>query len=373
MSSRRHLTWKELSMEFVAGIIFFIALAILAAFTIMLSREDFFGKATWQVGFPDVAGLNEGDNVLVHGVNIGRVKKVSLLNDQAKVALRLNQEIKFYKDYVIDIRYSSVLGGRHVAVTPGSRAAGEVPPGTLLIGRPTPDLVNEATRLVQDIKVEWNSISKTFEKEQIIPKIAKFVDDMSAISADLRAGKGTIGKLIQEPALFDQATQALTSIKGAGDSLNGVLADAQKGKGTLGKLLTDDSLFTEYRGIAADLRAGKGTLGKLLVDDQLYNDVRATTADLRKISDTVVKGSSSFGKLVMDNGELYLSLQNTLSSAEEVAQALREGRGTLGKLAMDPALYQETRQTILELRGAVQDFREQAPVSTFGGLVLGAF
>ena len=373
MSSRRHLTWKELSMEFIAGILFFVALAILATFTIILSREDFFSKAAWQVGFPDVAGLSEGDNVLLHGVIIGRVKKISLVNDEVTVALRLNQDAKLYRDYVIEIRYSSVLGGRHVAVNPGSPAAGEVLPGTRLVGRPTPDLVNETTRLIQEIKVEWDKLSQTLEKEQVIPRISKFVDDMSAMSADLRAGKGTLGKLMQDATLYDQATQTLSSVKGAGDNLNGILADAEKGKGTVGKLLTDDSLFTQYRDIAADLRAGKGTLGKLLGDDQLYNDLRATTTDLRQISDSVAKGNSSLGKLVTDKGELYLSLKNTLGSAEEVAQALRDGKGTLGKLAMDPTLYQETRQTILEVRGAVQDFREQAPVSTFGGLVLGAF
>ena len=346
-SSKRHLTWKDLSMEFIAGLFFAVAMATLMYFTIFLGNRSLFGeKITRPVAFRDVSGLTKGDNVQLYGVVVGRVEEMTLEKTGVTVWLRLDRKIPFYNDHKIEVRYSSVLGGRYIALSPGTESSGVYAPERPLRGLEAADLVNETTALVQSLKEEVNHIRDTLEKEQVLPKVARFVDNLNAMSEDLRAGKGTLGKLMQDPELYNQANTALAAVKVASDNLGG---------------------------LTGDLRAGKGTAGKLLTDDRVYNDLQAVTHDFRTISETMVRGESSMGRLLMDKGELYISLRSTLSAAEEVAEAVRSGKGTLGKLAMDPALYNDTRQTILEVRGAVQDFREQAPVSTFGSLIFGAF
>ncbi len=374
MAGKRSLTWKQLSMEAAVGAFFFAALVALLVATVVLSREDLMKPKSPRIAvFSDASGLSEGDNVLVQGVVVGRVYRITLDGAQVRVALRLTPTIHIYEGYELGIRYSSVLGGRHVAITIGDPTKKEIPLTQDLAGKAPGDLVNEATNLVQSIKVEFESLRDTLQKEQVIPKIAKFADDISSISGDLRAGKGTIGKLLQDEGAFTRGNEALVSIKTAGDNINGLVADIRGGKGTLGKLATDDTLYTDARTIMGDIKAGKGTLGKLIGDDEVYNNLKVITVDLRTISENMAKGDSTLGRLLTDKGELYLSLRNTMKSAEEIADAMRSGKGTLGKLAMDPTLYEDTRKTILEVRGAVQDFREQAPVSTFGSLVLGAF
>lgn len=264
----------------------------------------------------------------------------------------------------------SEAGLRATARTP---AAGLLPHGAEIRGMPPADLVEETTKLVQSVKGEIEKIRNTIEKEQVVEKVARFVDNVSVITDGLREGKGTLGKMINDDAMYTKVTDAFSSLKGAGDNVNGLVADVRAGKGTLGKFVTDDKLYADVLDVVGNLKEGKGTLGKLLTDEEMYTNLNVATTNFRQISEHMVKGESSLGRLMMDKGELYLSLKNTLSSAEEVAQSLREGKGTLGKLAMDPALYEDTRKTILEIRGAVQDFREQTPVSTFGGLILGGF
>lgn len=381
MSGKRHLSFKELSMEFGAGLFFFIALAILGFFTIILSRENLFSERIYRdLRFKEVSGLVEGDNVLVHGVAVGRVYSLSLDGDLVRVRLSLKQPIRIYKDYLVEVRYSSVLGGRHVAITTGTADKGEMPADAVLDGTTPPDLVNEAGRLVQSIKIEFDRIKDTLEREKIFEKASKFVDDMSTMSGDLRAGKGTLGKLIYEDALHTSAENTMKAVKDAGDgvktaadNINGMVADVRGGQGTLGKLLSDDSIYKDLEAVIADLRAGKGTLGKMLTEETLYTDLTAISRDMRQVSEQLAKGESTLGRLIMDKGELYLSLKNTLDSTSEVAESLRTGKGTLGKLAMDPTLYEDVRKTFEDVRGAVQDFREQAPVSTFGSLLFGAF
>lgn len=373
MGGKRHLGWRDLSMEIVAGLFFFAALLLLARYTILLSKEGFAKKFEIAVQFDDVSGLADGDNVSIRGVGIGRVAKPRLADGHVVVPLRLKEPLVLYKDYKIEIRNSSVLGGHYIAVDAGTPAAGVLPAGAQVLGLPPADLVQETTKLVQTVKGEVEKIRDTIEKEQVVSKIAKFVDNVSVITDGMREGKGTLGKMLNDDAMYTKVSDAFASLRTAGDNINGLVADVRAGKGTLGKFVTDDKLYADVVDVVGNLKEGKGTLGKLLTDDGMYANLNVATANFRQISEHMVRGESSLGRLMMDKGELYLSLKNTLSSAEEVAVALKEGKGTLGKLAMDPALYEDTRKTILEIRGAVQDFREQTPVSTFGGLILGGF
>ncbi len=56
-----------------------------------------------------------------------------------------------------------------------------------------------------------------------------------------------------------------------------LLKDIRAGKGTVGKLFTDEALYRDVQGfvdaaesVAQSLRAGRGTAGKLLNDDKVY-------------------------------------------------------------------------------------------------------
>ena len=229
-------------------------------------------------------------------------------------------------------RRSRACVSSHVAISVGTPAAGLLPPDTQLAGVTPPDLIQSAGRLLARID------------QEVVPKVSRFVDDMTAISTDLRAGKGTLGKLLNDSTLYDRGNEVMQSIKQAGDNVNGLVGDIRAGKGTLGKLFTDDSLFNNFRDVGANLK---------------------------KTTDQLATGNSSLGRLLNDKGEVYNSLKGTLDNTEFITADIRAGKGTLGKLAADPALYDDTRKTILEVRGAVQDFREQTPVFTFGSLVIG--
>ena len=60
------------------------------------------------------------------------------------------------------------------------------------------------------------------------------------------------------------------------------------GKGTLGKLVTDDAVFTNLRDASANVRDvtgklnnGQGSMGKFFTDPQLYNNMTGLTGDMR--------------------------------------------------------------------------------------------
>ena len=94
---------------------------------------------------------------------------------------------------------------------------------------------------------------------------------------------GTVGKLLKDPVLFDEARNTVVEIKA-------LLKDLNDGKGTAGKLLKDDALHKRLDELVAKLNgtvdkitAGQGTLGQLLVNPQLYDSMNGTTRELQSL------------------------------------------------------------------------------------------
>ncbi|MGA9889003.1 MAG: hypothetical protein WBQ31_15980, partial [Candidatus Acidiferrales bacterium] len=67
-----------------------------------------------------------------------------------------------------------------------------------------------------------------------------------------------------------------------------VLADVRAGKGSLGKLATDDALYNNMRDASAQvkeatakLNSNQGTAGKFFSDPALYDNLTGMSGDLR--------------------------------------------------------------------------------------------
>ena len=71
--------------------------------------------------FGSSAGLKNGDNVKISGINVGKIINLDLdLEDyNAKVAIKLNQNIKIPDDSSAKITSTSLLGGNFIDIIPG--------------------------------------------------------------------------------------------------------------------------------------------------------------------------------------------------------------------------------------------------------------
>lgn len=325
---------KEISMESMVGAFMFTVLLALGVLTIFLSRENFFAKKYFmEVNFEEVQGLRQGDNVLTRGVVIGRVKALYIQEDGVQVLLSLDTTVKLHEDYSIQIVPSSVLGGQHLSIDVGTLGRPLLADGAVVRGVPPVDLVEEASRTFQSVR----------------------------------------------EALVDGGI--LENLKSTMEQVNGITARLEKGEGTLGKLLTDEAVYGDLEEIAANLKDishrmsnGEGTFAKLLSDDDtIYKNMEAITENLREVSDRLADGKGTLGKLLSEEDTLYEDLSASASAIKDISQSITKGEGTLGKLAKDDELYQEAMLLLREIRAAVDDIRETAPITTFTSVFFGAF
>ena len=97
---------------------------------------------------------------------------------------------------------------------------------------------------------------------------------------DLQEGQGSAGKLLKDPALYDETQKTIAGIHKLVDDLNA-------GKGTAGKLLKSDELSKQLSDTIAKLdlmldkvNSGQGTIGQLLVNQQLYDNLNGATREM---------------------------------------------------------------------------------------------
>lgn len=324
---------RETSMEVTVGAFLFMVLLALGVFTIILSRQSLFEQTVYyEVTFRTVLGVREGDNVYLRGVSVGKVDDVIVERHRVRVRLALNRTLDLRENYRIEILPSSLLGGRYLEIEEGDEDRPAIAPGTPLVGTTPKDLLDEATRTVA-------SIRSTLEGG-VLEDVRTIVSNVNSIVARVERGEGTLGRLVRDDAVYTDARAIVANVRELSDRLN-------RGQGSLGRLLSDD--------------------------DSLYRDIEAIAANLKQSSDDLAKGRGLLGKLISSEDTTYEDLRVTVASIREIAESVQRGEGTIGKLLREHEIYEELKQGLRELRAAIDDFRETAPITTFSSIFLGAF
>jgi phospholipid/cholesterol/gamma-HCH transport system substrate-binding protein len=103
--------------------IFVLAGAIcLGYLAIRLGKVELFGATGYVVyaDFSSVAGLKVGDPAEIAGVRIGKVESLGLVDDRARVTLRLDPTVKLQDDVIASVRARGLIGDKFVLITPGA-------------------------------------------------------------------------------------------------------------------------------------------------------------------------------------------------------------------------------------------------------------
>jgi len=271
-------------------------------------------------GFPTLKELKAGDEVRMAGVKIGSVDLTRLANDRAEAVLRILPEMHIAKDSVASISMAGLIGTNYVSLNIGHPELGTVPEGGELLTRTAPDLnqiMSDLGDLGKDLKGALANISQAFSggtdgKGGLLAKLDHLVSEndekitstianLDDITAKIRSGQGTLGKLVNDPAAYDQLLATVTEIKGAA-------ADARV-------------FLTNTQGIIDQVKSGKGSLGTLVYDEESGNNIKLITKNLRDLSEKLNNPNSSFGQLIT-NDHLVRDAQATLRKVDSAVDGL---------------------------------------------------
>ena len=346
MAQRRQLTWTELRV----GVFVLVGLFVLAAGIFYVTGVRFLGPKYRLVTYlPEVSGLSTGAPVRVDGVDVGNVESIRLMprtavsdrNKNIEVVMRIDQSNQkdILTDSVASLVTEGLLGNRYVNITRGFTG---VP---LKNGQEVPGREEKAIKEVVERSAD------------VMANLQALSDDVRDLVAGVRAGRGSLGKLLTD----EQAYNHLNSMLQKGDEIVGNVA---AGKGTIGQLVASDQLYNKLdtavdkvNRIVDDVRSEKGTFGKLLYDTALYDEMKRAVSNLNSVITDVRAGKGTLGQLITDE-TFYKQLRDTSGNLASATAKLNENTTTAGKLFSDPQLYDNLAGLTGDLRLLIGDFRQ---------------
>ena len=328
MPRTRSLAWAELKIGLVS--VFAIVMATWLIFLLSGESGFWWQRYTIKTVFPNVAGLKPGAPVRVAGVEVGSVADVVFVGDRVEVLMEVGKDhaSRITTTSVASLGSVSLLGESAVDITASSNGTPVPEYGYVKSGPSAGSLTDVATQASSGI------------------------EQLTGLITDLRAGKGTAGKLMTDDVLY----QDMTALVGA---MEQVASNINQGRGSLGRLATDPTLVRSLEGslanletVTARIRSGEGSLGRLLNDDAMAKSLTGTTANLESITARLNRGEGTAGKLMTDQ-ELYNRMNSMADRLDKVMASLQQGQGTMGLLLQDKQLYEKLNKTVDEVGSLV--------------------
>jgi phospholipid/cholesterol/gamma-HCH transport system substrate-binding protein len=361
--------------EIIIGALFIASLAIVLYLAFALGGTGSLGEAFGpkqrdvKVRFPEVTGLKVRNDVLVSGVRVGSVTGLAPQRDGTViVTARLDESAPLYANARAEMINISPLGGKAVAINPGTVATGPLNtnedeiPGTYV-----QDFFNAAGKLMDKMDTGLEVLVDTLR-------------DVNTIVRDVRDGKGTVGTLLRDEDTARHVQEMVTELRDASRGINTVsrelttlMDEVNHGHGLVHRAFYDEKMATqvseavtnvrngtaeferlmiEARAIAAKADGGDGMVSALLNDPKLKADLKSAMAEASSAIKNVGEAAGSANAMISN---------------------INKGKGTLGKLATDDALYNDLLRAVNTLQQGFEDVREQAPVTTFASVVFQVF
>ena len=112
---------EKTKLEMVVGVFVFIGLVCLGYLSIKLGKLELVGGDVYEVEaqFNSASGIKPGSTVEIAGVEVGRVRGITLIEDRAKVKLAVNNTVKLYTDTIASIKTRGIIGEKFLALSPG--------------------------------------------------------------------------------------------------------------------------------------------------------------------------------------------------------------------------------------------------------------
>jgi len=363
---------KSVSLGQLRVGIFVLVTIVVLIFLVLNASGDinpFSKKLHLKARFADANGLREGSEVRLAGVRVGKVERITLLAPsdvpsapRVEAMLTIDSTIdgqpasqRIRSDSTAQQGSPSLLGNEMlINITPGTAVGSPVQEGAIL--------PSSSSNTVNDFATSGTDLAQ---------RLSKLSDEINGIVRDVKDGKGTVGRLFSDEALYNNLNATIRETED-------VMKQVRSGNGSAGRFINDPALYnnaneiaTEMKAIAADLRAGRGTAGKLLTDEELYNRINRTADRLDRsvdringMIDEINAGHGTLGKLIKDE-QIYndaraaiARFNTTAERIDNMVAAAQRGEGTVGKLLTDDTLYSNVNQLSSEGVKMIYDFRQ---------------
>jgi phospholipid/cholesterol/gamma-HCH transport system substrate-binding protein len=297
--------------EIKAGAVVLGSLGVLVALIVLVSRGGFQSTPVeYRIEFASVGGLEEGAQVRLGGVKVGRVLRVvppGQASPRVQVTVGLRKDVVLRAGTEASLTTLGLVGEHYIELSNPKPGPGEIPPGGLIAAREQPslsELVVGAREMGEAAKAMLARI-----QEVVDGPVRDFVQRASrAMDSGDRALRGL------------EQTLSLENREHLRKSLAAVSAVLEENRAPLRTAVADLGTLVQKMDEAVDPKGGdlKGTL----------TIMKADLERTREVLDNMDRAITNFDRAVTGNLEAFeetlANLRRASQNARELTQSLKE-------------------------------------------------
>ena len=228
-------------------------------------------RVSYYADFDQVQGLAPGSIVSLSGLTIGNVRAIEFNPDGNSLTIRLSIDSRFKyritEGTQVDVRTQGALGDRYIFMNPGPLEAPALPPGSRL-----PQA--RSSGLFDVISERGNEIERVFEILDEVLKLTRTINSEGGLAETMGNLRETSylmkGTMTETRHLISEVrSSTLPQIQDSSRYLHSILGKIDSGEGTLGALINDPALhdrLSEILGTDGRSRGLRGLLQRSLRD-----------------------------------------------------------------------------------------------------------
>lgn len=272
-----------------------VAILIAAVFVVGGQHKAFVKSIHVHILFDNVQGLQTGNNIWLSGIKVGTVKTIAFSgNSQVAVTLSIDKQAQPHirKDSKCRISTDGLIGNKINVIDGGSD---------------TSPVIENNDSLRSERLAGTEELMSTLEKSN--NNLLEITGNIKTISKRLTESQGTLGQLINDPAIADRLKGSLDNLRNATAGSEAMIANLRafsqqlrQPGGLANTLVTDTTVFSHLRGAVNRLddaaarvqafsnslqTAGAGLndknapIGMLLHDENAADNLQRTLKNLR--------------------------------------------------------------------------------------------
>ena len=248
-----------------------IALGGLVAGLIVVLSVVSFGTSTYTAVLEHTAGLRKGEDVQVHGVSVGKVTGIQLMDTSVEVSFVLDNDIELGSRTTAAVKVATLLGTHYLQVDPqgeGALAGGRIPLERTVVPYNLQDVIEVGTTQLEKLDPVQLAKALTATSETLAVSgddIGPALEGVARLSEVVSRRSGQTGDLLRAArAVTDQLSRSSVDIVGLMEQTNLVVSEVTARREAIHTLLVETTQLS--RALTAIVSQTKAELRPALVN-----------------------------------------------------------------------------------------------------------
>lgn len=245
---------SPLSTQIKVGLFLSIGIVVILGSIFFLGADKalFTKYVRLHAHFDQVQGLSVGSVVSLSGVTVGNVEAIKFIPEKnaLDVKMRINEEFidRIRQGSEVEVRTQGALGDKYVFIIPGNYQDPVVKEGDILAVAKPSDIIgvisergNEANRIF-DVINELYAITHAMTVDN---RIGKIMANLEHVSEHLRSSSKNADILVGQI----KTQQTTEKIAQSLEKVESILAKIDRGQGSLGALINDPAIHNQLKAV----------------------------------------------------------------------------------------------------------------------------